>query len=75
MKEEVVGRKQLLRNWLDSVSVKEFTEIKNQIISECAITRQSFHLWLSGNNVPSGQKRLIINQIALEKGYKKIYNF
>ncbi len=60
--------------WMSSIPIKDFDRIKAKILSECLITRQTFHYWYTKNNVPSLAMREKIDEIAVKEGYKKVYN-
>ena len=52
------------RDWLDSISVSEYPDIRKRIIEECVISEQVYRHWRSGNSrIPLlAQKK--INEIA-----------
>lgn len=52
------------RDWLDSLTVSEYPDVRKRIIDECRITEQKFRHWKAGNSrVPELAKEKI-NEIA-----------
>ncbi len=75
MKEEKKDeRLSLFWEWISSIPIKDFDRIKARVLSECLITRQTFHYWYTKSNVPSLARRNKIDEIALDEGYEKVYN-
>ncbi len=52
------------RDWLDSLTVSEYPEVRKQIIYECRITEQKFRHWKAGNSRVPELAQEKINQIA-----------
>lgn len=52
------------RDWLDSITVSEYPEIRKRIIKECKISEQKFRHWRAGNSRIPVLAQEKINEIA-----------
>lgn len=52
------------RDWLDSITVSEYPEIRKRIIEECKISEQKFRHWRAGNSRVPVLAQEKINKIA-----------
>jgi hypothetical protein len=52
------------RDWLDSITVSEYPEIRKRIIEECRISEQKFRHWKAGNSRVPVLAQEKINEIA-----------
>lgn len=59
-----------LAQWLDTLTVPVYREMKKEIITKCRITDQIFRHWKSGNTSIPVLAKEKINEIADEEVFK-----
>lgn len=59
--------------FIENVRSGDISEVKKYILHYCNTSTSCYYKWISGASTPSKERREIINTIAQQFGYDKVY--